>query len=338
MTFLYNIKINRANNFVFNKINKAGSLPTFSSKNKALCHHSSHFNNSNHYSERPYLYTSLKNNSNLRGSLTIEAAVGFPIFIIVIYAVISFISAMYIQLSMQIALEETVRATNKTAYIASIYSQLDKEEKDSLDNSSPSMGETFGTSLLSASYLHNSFINEDNKKLLNSPLIKNGEKGISFLSSSIDLDSGIADIIINYQINLPFIPENFFHLNMTNRCYIHLYTGKELAKKQTPVDVYVYYTSYGKVFHFNRYCQYLLNYTEAIRYSKRDFLLNSCMQCVSKTSDLLTKEDPIIYITKSNYCYHLSLNCPSFTGNIFRIKHSSLKEDDKFCEKCLEGK
>ena len=88
MTFLYNIKINRANNFVFNKINKAGSLPTFSSKNKALCHHSSHFNNSNHYSERPYLYTSLKNNSNLRGSLTIEAAVGFPIFIIVIYAVI----------------------------------------------------------------------------------------------------------------------------------------------------------------------------------------------------------------------------------------------------------
>ena len=66
--------------------------------------------------------------------------------------------------------------------------------------------------------------------------------------------------------------------------------GKELAKKQTPVDIYVYYTSYGKVFHFNRYCQYLLNYTEAIRYSKRDFLLNSCVQCVNKTSDLLNKE------------------------------------------------
>ena len=35
---------------------------------------------------------------------------------------------MYIQLSMQIALEETVRGASKTAYISSIYANLSKEE------------------------------------------------------------------------------------------------------------------------------------------------------------------------------------------------------------------
>lgn len=347
MTFLFNKKTHRAMHFLYKN---SGTLPVHSSIKKANKNHVSNIINSNYYSERPYLYSSskgrlnlrdrlnLKTKLNLKGSLTIEAAIGFPIFIIVVFAVISFISAMYIQLSMQIALEETVRGASKTAYISSIYANLSKEEKNTLENSSNSMVKTFGTSLLSASYLHKSFINEENKKLLNSPLIKNGEKGISFLASSIDLDEGIADVIINYQINLPFIPENFFHLNMTNRCYVHLYTGKELAQKQSQVDTYVYYTTYGKVFHFNRYCQHLLNYTEAVRYTKRSPVLNSCLQCVDKTSDLLRKEDPIVYVTKTKYCYHLSLNCPSFTGNIFRIKYSSLKKDDKICEKCLEGK
>ena len=58
----------------------------------------------------------------------------------------------------------------------------------------------------------------------------------------------------------------------------------------------------------------------------------------SLTKDELNKNNPIVYITKSKRCYHLSLNCPGFTGNIFRTRYSSLNETNKICEKCLEGK
>ena len=338
MTFLYNKNIYQIKKSINKKNKNSGSLPTIWSDHKAVLSHITSAINSNSYTERPYLCTSLNNQYHLKGSLTIEAAIGFPIFIIAIFAIISIISVMYLQLSMQIALEETVRNASKTAYISSLYLSLDNNDKKAIDNNSPSMAETFSTSLISSVYLKNAFINKDNEKMLNSPLIKNGANGISFLSSSIDLNQGIADVVITYQVNLPFIPESFFHFNLTNRCYVHLYTGKEISKKQNAVDNYVYYTSYGNVFHFNKYCQYLLNYTEAVRYIDCQYHLDYCALCVNETADTLRKENPIVYITKSNYCYHLSLNCQSFTGNVFRIKYSSLKESDKICETCLEGK
>ena len=342
------------------KKNNIGTLPTTSQNHTAVEFYNNPNIDSINYSERSYLYTSsyfnkksncscntasFKSNrccaytrSKLNGSLTIEASIAFPIFILASFAVISIISIIYLQLSMQLALEETIRQTSKTAYISSLFLSLDEVSQNTISNEDPSIAENLTASIISSAHLKNQFINEENKKMINHPLIINGENGVSFLSTSIDLEEGIADVVITYKTKLPFIPESFFSFNLSNRCYIHLYTGKELSKKQTAVDTYVYFTSHGSVFHFNRYCQYLLDYTEAIRYKNLNGLLSSCKKCVDETIDYLSSTNPIVYTTERNYCYHISLNCPTFTGNVFRISYSSLKEDDQLCQKCLEGK
>lgn len=338
MAFLHNTSIKSISTNKHTQNNIFGTLPTFSRDYLADDFYSSPIINSINYPERSYLYTSKKERKFTKGSLTIEASIAVPIFILVSYALISIITVLYLQLSIQIALEETVRTTNKTAYISSLFLNQDKETQNAISEEEPSIVETIAISALSTSVFENAFINKDTKHLLNSSLIKNGENGIKFFSSSIDLKAGIADIIITYEVNLPFIPEKLFNLTLANRCYVHLYTGRELAKKQTATDTYVYYTTHGKVFHFNRYCQYLLDYTEAIHYSKNDPLLEGCRECVNITKEELETNNPIIYITKSRHCFHISLKCPAFTGSVFRTSYNSLKSSDKICETCLKGK
>lgn len=338
MTFLRN-KTKQMNQTKPNsKINYIGSLPTISFDSLAVEFHSNPIINSINYSERPYLYTSNLSANSLKGSLTIEASISIPLYIIIMSVLLSITSILYLQFSMQIALEETVRYSSKTAYISSIFLSLDDKNKESVSLSEPSLIENISTSLLSSTYLEKIFTNENNKKLVNSPLIIDGENGIHFYASSIDLNEGIADIILSYKVKLPFLPKDIFSFNLTNRCYIHLYTGKDLAKKQTQTDTYVYFTSHGNVFHFNRYCQYLLNYTDAINYKNINPDISHCARCVTFTIDQLRTENPIVYITKSREFFHTSLNCPTFTGDVFRASYNSLNDSDKICEQCLKGK
>ena len=338
MAFLYNNSVKMNQNITYSKKNFIGSLPTTNFDSSAVEFYSNPIINSINYSGRSYLYTSRLFNKTLRGSLTIEASISIPIFMIVICILISIVSILYLQLSMQFALEETVRQASKTAYISSLFLSLDEDNKQNVANSEPSITESIASSLLSSAYLETTFINNENKKMINNPLIIDGEDGLYFLASSIDLDEGIADIILNYKVKLPFLPEKFFCFNLTNRCYIHLYTGKDLEEKQTQADSYVYFTVYGSVFHFNKYCSYLLNYTDAVKYNNMDEGIARCTKCVTLIHDQLKSKNPIVYITKSQETFHTSLDCPTFTGSIFQTTYSSLDATDKICEQCLKGK
>lgn len=338
MTFLHNKSKHTNQTKTYSKKFYTGTLPTTSFDSAAVEFYSNPIINSINYSERPYLYNSTFSNNTLKGSITIEASIGFPLFMIVISVLISIISILYLQLSMQLALEETVRQSSKTAYISNLFLSLDEENQQNITNAEPSFTDNIASSLLSAAYLKTVFADEDNKKLINSPLIIDGKNGIHFYASSVDLDEGIADIVLSYKVKLPFLPKKLFSFNLTNRCYVHLYTGKDLAKKQAAVDTYVYFTSHGSVFHFNRYCQYLLDYTDATNYNKINQDITHCRNCVKLTSERLREQNPIVYITKSQECFHISLSCPTFTGNVFRTSYNSLKETDKICQRCLKGK
>ena len=337
MTLLHNKTKLRNQTNPFSKKYFIGSLPATSFDSSAVEFYSNPIINSINYSGRPCLCTSSIPSNTLNGSLTIEASISIPLFMIVISVLISITSALYLQLSMQIALEETVRQASKTAYISNLFLSLDEEYQQTI-SSNPVFMDNITTSLLSAAYLKTVFTKEDNKNLVNSPMIINGSKGLHFYSSSIDLDEGLADIILSYKVKLPFLPENIFNFSLTNRCYIRLYTGKELAKKQTGTDTYVYFTSHGSVFHFNRYCQYLLNYTDAKNYKALSPDISKCARCVTITTEQLKEQNPIVYITKSQEFFHTSLNCPTFTGDVFRASYSSLNDSDKICQQCLKGK
>lgn len=248
------------------------------------------------------------------------------------------INIMYLQTTLQIALEETVRNASKAAYITNEFYAMSAEDQQDVADKEPSIISKLGTSVLTSSYLHSSFLTEKNKELLDNSPIKNGSNGISFMESSIDLNNGTADIIMSYEVSIPFIPDKLLSFNLVNRCYIHLYTGLDMAREQTPDDFYVYYTVTGQVFHTYKYCRYLLNYTDAIPYLNISGIECPCKLCCKDTLETLQEENKIVYITENGAVFHTSLKCSSFTGNVFRVHYSSLDESDKICEQCLKGK
>lgn len=287
-----------------------------------------------HYKERPCLYAS----ENLRGSITVEASVCFPIFFLIIMSLLYIINVMYIQTTLQIALEETVRNASKTAYITSEFYSLSADKQEEAAHNNPSFLEEIGTSLLSSSWLHAAFLTDENRRILDNSPVKGGADGISFMQSSFDLSNNTADIILSYTVSIPFIPEKILSFNIANRCYVRLYRGLDMSSEQSPDDFYVYHTTSGNVYHTNRYCMYLLNYSDAMPFREISRTLSQCRLCGDDTTDLLEKDNRIVYITNSGQVYHTTLKCPSFTQDVFRIHYSALRDSDEICEHCLKGK
>ena len=99
---------------------------------------------------------------------------------------------------------------------------------------------------------------------------------------------------MSYEVSIPFIPDKLLSFNLVNRCYIHLYTGLDMAREQTPDDFYVYYTVTGQVFHTYKYCRYLLNYTDAIPYLNISGIECPCKLCCKDTLETLQEENKIV--------------------------------------------
>lgn len=303
---------------------------------KAVEFYSNHTSNSIHHSESSCLYTSC----NLRGSITLEAAIALPVFIFCLLSIIYIMNIMYIQQTIQIALEETARNISKTAYISDEFYNLTKEQQDALSESDYSLIENLGATLISLPYIEHKFMSDEIATFLDNSYVTNGSDGISFLLSSVDLDNSILDIVLNYKVSVPFLPGNIFTFSLSNRCYTRIYMGLDMDKEQSEDYIYVYYTSSGNVVHTNKYCRYLLNYSEAIRYNDSLLSMNpdKCRLCGLDTSiEQLEETNPIIYLTSNHEVFHLTLDCQAFTGNIFRVKRTSL-ENDNVCKECLKGK
>lgn len=336
MTFWRNatIKANRKQTENNNLKRHYAALRNHGLYKRAIDTNSSPCISSIHYKERSCLYAS----ENLRGSITVEASVCFPIFFIIIMSLLYIINVMYIQTTLQIALEETVRHSSKAAYITSEFYSLSSDRQEDAVSNNPSLFEEIGASVLSSSWLHAAFLTDENRRILDNSPVKDGSGGISFLQSSFDLSNNTADIILSYTVTIPFIPEKILNFNMVNRCFVRLYSGLDMSKEQSCDDFYVYHTSTGNVYHTNRYCMYLLNYSDAVPFRDISRTLFQCRLCGDDTIDSLEDNNPIVYITNSGQVYHTTLKCPSFTGDVFRIHYSALSNSDQICEHCLKGK
>ena len=336
MTFL-NRTTTPSNEKTFFKIKK--NIVTLRSDrllSKQVESYPTHNINSIYYSKRPCLYTSAFS----RGSITLEAAIALPLFLFSLLTIIYIINIMYLQISLQMSLEETARNISKKAYISSEFYALTTEQQANVSDSDSSILENMGASIISIPYIKSCFLSDNTREMLDNSCIENGSSGLSFLSTSVDMANNIMDIIVTYKVGIPFMPVDIFSFRLANRCYMKIYMGKDMEKEQTESSFYVYFTSYGKVYHTNKYCQYLLNYSKAIRYrdSLLQYQLNPCKLCSSTTTtEKLYEANPIIYLTLSESIYHVTLDCQSFTKDIFRIKKTNIDEDE-LCEKCLKGK
>jgi hypothetical protein len=267
---------------------------------------------------RTTLSTSLTN-----ASLTVEAAMTFPFYILVILSLASFINIIGLQSSIQMRLEETARQVNSVAYIT-------------LANSNVSSS----SSNINALLFQTIFLSDDIKSLCDNSHIKNGSHGISFSNSAVDINNQTADIVITYTVNIPFIPNNLIQIPFSQHCRLKLFTGYMPNALDEPQNTTVYMTANGTVYHTNKYCTYLIKYTDTITksslasYQKRKKRKYSgCTACARNQYDF----DSIIYLCETGYVYHYSKDCYYLTSHIFECSYKDVATRYPECSRCSKN-
>lgn len=244
-------------------------------------------------------------------SLTLEASLSFTFYLLVCISLSFFISIIGIQQTFQMQLEETSRKLNNTAYI-------------SLDTSTDSW-------LFSPQAIRQIFVTDEIRDICSHLHITGGAMGLSFSNSSTDMQNQTCDIILSYEVEIPFLPDSHFKVPMTQHCRFKLFTG---AATTSPV---AYITANASVYHTDRYCSYLLKYTDVIsafslpEYEKRTGITYSLCHICSAANK---KDTSTLYICANGRVYHYSRECYHLTCDIYEIPLSQARTYYPLCSRC----
>jgi hypothetical protein len=220
-------------------------------------------------------------------------------------------------------LEETARQVNSVAYIT----------QDNAESSTFSSG-------INILLFRTIFFTDDIKNLCDNSHIQNGSLGVSFSNSVVDSSRQTADIVITYMVNIPFIPNNLIQFPFSQHCKFKLFTGYTPDAFDDPQNVIVYMTAKGTVYHTNKYCTYLIKYTDTITKSslssyekKKKRSYSVCTACSHTPHD----SDSIIYLCETGHVYHYSKDCYYLTAHIFQCSYKDVSGKYHECSRCAKN-
>lgn len=256
--------------------------------------------------QRAFFYTSFD------GNLTLEAALILPIFLLAIVSIMYFLVIMHIQINIQIKLEEIARNMSKTAYV------------------------TEDLSVFNYVYVKAKLADSEFQEYINKSYIVDGVDGLNLWESSFFGSEGIIDLVVTYEMVIPFISEKIVTFPCAERVRFHTWIGKEISSETTNNSQTVYITETGTVYHTNRECSHLrLSISQTIssavvglrnenggRYEK-------CSLCVEGS----TAAYDTVYITEDGDKWHSSLSCSGLKRNVIEIDISEVG-NKRLCSRC----
>lgn len=183
------------------------------------------------------------------GSLTLEAALTFPLFILILTAFLSFFSMMTMELKIQNAMHHAAKQ------ISAYYYALDELQGDS--EKQQSLARELGSSLavyaVSETVVRNQILNETGG--IPASVIRGGSSGLSFLGSRFDEASQDIVVCVSYQMVIPFLPPGLTTVRVAHQCRHRAWTGSN--EDLSAQEQYVYVTENGRVYHTSVACSYL---------------------------------------------------------------------------------
>ena len=273
---------------------------------------------------------------NVNGSLSLEAAISVPVFMLFCIALISFLILMGLQMDIQTAMEETARSMGKKAYalerISSGSGDASEIDQETMNLVSVGINPTvIKIWMLSTDSLGSRL---DRSRILG------GSGGLYTYESSYDSSEGILDIVAHYDYSVPWLPKYFGTLRLVQRMRSHVWVGRSLTKEQDSGggDGHtVYVTETGTVYHLSPDCGYLDLSVRAVSFSDLSSARNKtgakyyrCEEC-AKSGDYST-----VYITDYGTCWHSSLNCSGLKRTILEKDISDIG-NMRPCSKCGAG-
>ena len=253
------------------------------------------------------------------GSLTVEASLVLPLFVMAIMVLIFFIQAIQIQVQIQKALfNQTVKTAGYSYY-------LSKTEI-------PTEAEQF----LEAEYIKLNIINELGTDFFKNDYIVNGKNGLILNLTNIS-DEGIIDIALQYRMQVPFDIFGVGKLNFVARGRCRTWDGKH-----SDITGYkgkmVYVTPNGEVYHESDKCTYIVKSVSNCNYhniaEKRNLsggIYYPCNVCAESKTPIGMQ---LVYYTNYGTRYHLEALCPNLNTNVFSMNEETAKKKYRPCSKC----
>lgn len=289
---------------------------------------------------------------NLKGSLTLEAALVLPIFIFAILAFIYLLQALILHNNLQNAITEIGLDSAKYGYV---YESIGNsfQNSDSANNQELSYKddegvidstlETLVAKSIDSIYFKTKLYYKLDIGVANNSIIRNGFAGIhTYLSSYMEEDDEV-DIILNYNLKLPLVFFNINDFQIVQRVKLKIWNGyRPPAKFSTASDdleeqdeEIVFITPSGNVYHISRGCSHISLSIRSVPYEQVKDLRNksggrytSCSICWSNS-----KNESLVYITTSGDRYHKEKNCSGLKRTVIEVPISKVKDKSK-CKRC----
>ncbi len=273
---------------------------------------------------------------NLKGSITIEASIALPIFIFAIISIIYFFNIIYIQTTLQIQLENTARLINSFTCITTAANvNLNDDENSLLEKV---LIDSAGTVAI-----YSLFVTDEIKEFTDNSLIVDGHKGLYFVGSDVTNTDYPMDIILTYEIKMPFISKDIFTFKIEQNCYFKPFNGSRLSHNIILNERFTYVTENGEKFHENKYCSHLGRFTFLenlelllINYPN----IKICSLCGDKNSlvsqpNINSDRATFVYVNIDYDVYHPTEACPSLQRYLIRLPYDEAKKLYKPCNRCV---
>ena len=231
-----------------------------------------------------------------RGSVTIEASFGIPLFLFAALCLIWLIEIQSIRISITNAAQNAAKSAAEDTAVIPVLNTV-KLKSDII-----------------------SLIGEDR---ISRSILKDGSAGISCWESYVSPATGEMNITVNYKILIPLPVMGSPYAELEESFKLSYWTGYEDQGMGSESSGIVYMTDNGSVYHDDYNCSYLRLSIRYIPYEELGGIRNesggkyhACDKCV--IGPAMTG----VYITDSGIKYHNSLNCSGLKRTIHAVEKS----------------
>lgn len=256
-----------------------------------------------------------------KASLTVEAAMILPVFLFFFLGMVYIMSAISIESTVKTSLFETGKELAKYAYLTQI------EEGDS-----EKMERLFGAG--SYVYAKYSFLKQEGAEYWDNSLVKKGSNGFFFGQSVFLEEDGIIDLVVRYELKIPFLFVGEVSFPQVQRCRMRGWIGATGVGLESAEEM-VYITESGTVYHRSLKCQHLKVTIRIVLPVNLPGERNDnggkyypCEFCGNKQL-----KEGVYYITEDGDRFHTTKQCGGLKRNILTVPLSDVDGRGP-CKRC----
>lgn len=229
-----------------------------------------------------------------KGSMTVEMAIAFPIFLFVMFTMLLFLQMVLVDQEIYRGVVECGRQLSEESY----------PER----------------TIIFAKHYWSKKVDQE---MINQSFVENGVGGVSLFGSYYDEKSGHIILKVNYTMKIP-IPV-FQKFTYTGDYEVHqkVFRGYR-PDLEGMEEEYVYVTDTQSVYHSRRGCSYLNLKIQQVTQVEQYLLGNTsylpCELCMKQ----IEYKPIILYVTSEGNKYHSTLQCSGLKRVVKRIKRSEV--------------